>query len=61
MTKLKMLFIILLFNSFIGLSNKDSLLVVWDDTSIRDTLRTDAFQTYIVQYFYIISQTLLFF
>lgn len=51
MTKLKFLFFILLFNSHIGLSTKDSLYTAWGNTELHDTLRIAAFQSYIVQHF----------
>ena len=43
--------LIILFNSFISLSNSDSLLTVWNNPQLEDTVRTDAYQSYIVQYY----------
>lgn len=49
--KPNILLLFVIFNSFISLSNADSLLTVWNNPNLEDTVRTDAYQSYIVQYY----------
>ena len=48
--KSSLLFLFVLLNSFISLSNPDSLLTIWNNPNLKDTTRTNAYETYIVQY-----------